>query len=578
MADNVHIQVLEREHNRFKIYVYTKDDPDYCFTQLQYSVNGQPWYNYTPDGPAWGVAPLYISNLNPYTTYTIQARVKWVGESDFGGIYTITARTLGNATINTTYTVQPDASSPLLHIRIRLNVFASGLYYKLRILCGTPLDEWSSPVRINTTGATDQTFEYQAQVRAAAISCFGTGTKSNTCTLEVKTFSDQACTKQIDSSSVKTRVAMVLSEAYSKPSFSNFSFQDTVAEITAVTGSNQIMLQNFSKLKITTNRASANNGAELAKFEVIVGRVTKTSTVSNYATTISSRNITFGVIGTYGDNTPITVRVTDTRGFKTTVTKYAKVIKYDRPKFSKYIVNREDEVEETLNFDLAGSISSIKPSSEEVNSLQLATLSYKRASETTWTNLPILSRLTINGMNFSYAVSELLDDQSQAIRFEENTTYDFRITLRDILGTLTEYVHDVVIPAATGALMILGRTTSYPFPRVGINQAKPTEALDVVGNIKLSGVIKTPTGQVMSFAGDVDGSSLSNAAYKKTGLYFVPYEAGTYEPSNMPISEPGFLEVYATASGYVLQRFTAAITAAVYVRTYYSSWSSWRSL
>ena len=181
-----------------------------------------------------------------------------------------------------------------------------------------------------------------------------------------------------------------------------------------------------------------------------------------------------------------------------------------------------------------------------------------------------------------------MDDQSQAIRFEENTAYDFRITLRDILGTLTEYVHDVVIPAATGALMILGRTTSYPFPRVGINQAKPTEALDVVGNIKLSGllkwlgynagIIKTPTGQVMSFAGDVDGSSLSNAAYKKTGLYFVPYEAGTYEPSNMPISEPGFLEVYATASGYVLQRFTAAITAAVYVRTYYSSWSSWRSL
>lgn len=578
MADNVHISVLEREHTRFKIYIYTKDDPDYCFTQLQYSVNGQPWYTYTPDTAVWGVAPLYINDLNPYTTYTIQARVKWVGQSDFGGTYTVTARTLGNATINSTYTVQPDATSPLLHIRVRLNVYASGLYYKLRILCGTPLDELSGAVRINSAGVFDQYFEYQADARAAAISCFGSATKNNTCTLEVRTYSDQACTRQVDSSSVKTRVAMTLSEVYSKPSFSNFSFQDTVAAITAVTGSDQIMLQNFSNLRITTNRASANNGADLAKFEVIVGRVTKTSNVSNYATVVSSRNITFGKIDTYGDNTSITVRVTDTRGFKTSVTKTAKVIKYDRPKFSRYIVNREDEVEETLNFDLAGSISSIKPSSEEVNSLQLATISYKRASDNAWTNLPILSRLTINGMNFSYAVSELLDDQSQAIRFEENTAYDFRITLRDILGTLTEYVHDVVIPAATGALMILGRTTTYPFPRVGINQAKPTEALDVVGNIKLSGVIKTPTGQVMSFVENAGESSLSAAAYKKTGLYYIPYASGSYEPSGIPENSPGFLEVYATANGYVLQRFTALNTANVYTRTYGSSWSNWKQL
>ena len=44
------------------------------------------------------------------------------------------------------------------------------------------------------------------------------------------------------------------------------------------------------------------------------------------------------------------------------------------------------------------------------------------------------------------------------------------------------------------------------------------------------------------------------AAYKKTGLYYIPYASGSYEPSGIPENSPGFLEVYATANGYVLQR------------------------
>ena len=214
----------------------------------------------------------------------------------------------------------------------------------------------------------------------------------------------------------------------------------------------------------------------------------------------------------------------------------------------------------------------------------MATISYKRTSDSSWTDIPLLSlnRLTINGLNFSFETDELLDSSSQPIRFDENTAYDFRIRLRDAVGQTTEYVRDIVIPKATGVVTILARTNTYQFPRVGINQATPTEALDVVGNIKLSGVIKTPTGQVMSFVESTD-ASLSN--YKNTGMYFVPYVANSYAPSDMPTSAPGFLEVYATdtqTGGYVFQRFTAASTAAVYVRTYYGtstkSWSSWISL
>ena len=209
----------------------------------------------------------------------------------------------------------------------------------------------------------------------------------------------------------------------------------------------------------------------------------------------------------------------------------------------------------------------------------MATFSYKRASDTVWTDLPILSRLTINGTNFSYTVNELLDDLSQAIRFDENSSYDFRITLQDSLGTMTETVLDILITAATGAVTILGRTTQYPFPRVGINQSKPTEALEVAGNIKLTGVIKTPTGQVMSYVQEI-AHNQSFTSFRSTGIYFYPYEAGVCEASSAPTTSPGFLEVYATAGGHVLQRFTTAGgSPTTYIKTYYnSSWSSWTQL
>ena len=461
-------------------------------------------------------------------------------------------------------------------LTIRCTTYATNLYYKIQIFTDR-LDIYSNSLQINSTGTADRTFHFSSSARSSAINYFGSATTKNKVWVRLYTYSDSGCNNAVDSVSYLTNITIQLSEEYSKPAFRDFAFQDTESGVTAVTGSNQILLQTFSSLQVVAGSASAINGAELSKYEVIVGRVTKTESVSR--TSLASKTINFGSIATYGNKTAITVQVTDSRGFKTSVTKYAKVIRYERPKLSRYIVNREDEVEETIQVNLAGSISSIVPSSSEVNSLQMATFSYKRASDDTWTDLPILSRLIISGMNFSSVVNELLDNLNQAIRFDENSSYVFRITLQDILGSMTETVIDILITAATGAVTILGRTTQYPFPRVGINQAKPTEALEVVGNIKLSGVLKTPTGQVMSYVQEiVDGQSFTS--FKSTGIYFYPYEAGVCEATSSPTTSPGFLEVYATAGGYVLQRFTTAGgNSTTYIKTYYnSSWSSWTQL
>ncbi len=578
MADNVHISVNSRGYNWFSLTVYTQDDSYWTFKDCRIRANRGSttgtWQSFTPQYENTWSTGCVVTGLSAYTSYTLEVQVKWTDTGNWSASYYKTVRTLGNATIVSSPTIKPDMNP--FDLSIRCTTYASGLYYKVQIFTDH-LDIYSNPLQINTTGTADRTFQFSASARTTAINSFGSAMTTNKVWVRLYTYSNSACTNEVDSVSFLKNITIQLSEQYSKPTFSNFTFQDTESGVTAVTGSNQIMLQTFSSLRVVAGSASANNGADLSKYEVIVGRVTKTENVSR--TSISSKTIDFGSINTYGDNTAITIRVTDSRGFKTSVTKYAKVIRYERPKLSRYIVNREDEVEETLQVNLAGSISSIVPSSSEVNSLQMATFSYKRASDTTWIDLPILSRLTISGINFSYAVNELLDDLSQAIRFDENASYDFRITLRDSLGSMTETVLDMIITAATGAVTILARTTQYPFPRVGINQAKPTEALEVVGNIKLSGVIKTPTGQVMSYVQEIaDGQSF--ASFKGTGIYFYPYEAGVCVATSAPTTAPGFLEVYATSSGYALQRFTTVGgNSTTYERTYYnSSWSSWITL
>ena len=83
----------------------------------------------------------------------------------------------------------------------------------------------------------------------------------------------------------------------------------------------------------------------------------------------------------------------------------------------------------------------------------------------------------------------------------------------------------------------------------------------------------------MSYVQEIaDGQSF--ASFKGTGIYFYPYEAGVCEATSAPTTSPGFLEVYATASGYALQRFTTAGSSpTTYERTYYnSSWSSWKTM
>ena len=579
MADNVHIRVISRNYNSVSFNIYTQDSADWTFKDCRIRANRGSttgaWQYFTPEYEnTWSKGSCTVTGLSPYTSYSFEVQVKWTDTGNWSASYYQTQRTLGNATIVSSPAVQPDMSP--FQLTIRCTTYASGLYYKVQIYTDH-LDIYSNSVQINSTGTADVTFPFSVSARNSAINYFGSAMTKNKVWVRLYTYSNSACTNAVDSVSYLTNITIQLSEQYSRPTFSNFTFQDIESGVTAITGDDQIMLQTFSNLRVVAGSASANNGADLAKYEVVVGRVTKAVSVSR--TSLSSKTIDYGSINTYGNATAITVRVTDSRGFKTSVTKYAKVIRYERPKLTRYIVNREDEVEETIQVNLAGSVSSIIPSSVEVNSLQMATFSYKRASDTVWTDLPILSRLTINGTNFSYTVNELLDDLSQAIRFDENSSYDFRITLQDSLGTMTETVLDILITAATGAVTILGRTTQYPFPRVGINQSKPTEALEVAGNIKLTGVIKTPTGQVMSYVQEI-AHNQSFTSFRSTGIYFYPYEAGVCEASSAPTTSPGFLEVYATAGGHVLQRFTTAGgSPTTYIKTYYnSSWSSWTQL
>ena len=70
-------------------------------------------------------------------------------------------------------------------------------------------------------------------------------------------------------------------------SSSNITYKDNNSTTTAVTGNNQYLVQNLSKLLVTLTSATGNKGATISKYEATLNGVTKTIT--------SAGNIDYGI-------------------------------------------------------------------------------------------------------------------------------------------------------------------------------------------------------------------------------------------------------------------------------------------
>lgn len=228
------------------------------------------------------------------------------------------------------------------------------------------------------------------------------------------------------------------------PSFSasNLSYKDNNSTTVAVTGNNQHLVQNLSKLLVTISAATGLKGASISKYDATINGVTKSIT--------SAGNIDYGVINS-GSNLTLSVKVTDSRGNTATATKTVTFLSWSLPT-ALISLKRKNNYENETYLKVDGSISS-------VNSKNTMTIQYqyKKTTETSYSSLATLS-----------------DNVQVTMTKDKESAWDFKIIIKDKFGTTT---YNTVLPKGRFILFVDTKKLS-----VGVN-CFPTknESLEVNG-------------------------------------------------------------------------------------------------
>lgn len=186
---------------------------------------------------------------------------------------------------------------------------------------------------------------------------------------------------------------------------SNITYKDNNSTTVGVTGDNQYLVQNLSKLLVTISSATGNKGANISKYEATLNGVTKTIT--------SAGNIDYGVINS-GSNLTLSVKVTDSRGNTATATKTIKFLPWSLPT-GIITLKRKNNYEDTSYLKIQASYSSINSKNSVTIKYQ-----YKQTTATTYSTLTTIANNT-----------------QITLTLNKNSAWDFKVTITDKFGTTT---------------------------------------------------------------------------------------------------------------------------------------------
>lgn len=216
-------------------------------------------------------------------------------------------------------------------------------------------------------------------------------------------------------------------EANAKPTFSNFTYQDTNSTITAITGNNQYLVQGKSNLRVTissANKAVAKYSATMSAYNASISGL---SASANYST--SDLNIDFSSNVFTAGTQALSVRATDSRGYSTSVSKNVNVLAYAAP-----VVNatatRLNNFENQTTLVVKGSYSPLTINGTAKNTVSSVQYRYKSQSTSTWGSWNSMSGLSVNSGGTYTTTDKVLD-------LDNSTAYDFEVKATDKLGSTT---------------------------------------------------------------------------------------------------------------------------------------------
>lgn len=470
----------------------------------QYSSdNGSTWTQFSTT--AGTSASKAITGLSPNTTYNIKVKTRKQSNQVYGTSAAVSVKTLGGAIVNSANQVTADAAT--VSIKLNVTVYDASYNYTLTLKNGS-----TSILSVGgltwSKGTADRTVTLSAAERTTLLTAMA-NMKSFTGTFAVTSYSGST---QIGSVSSKA-ATVTTTAANSAPTLSGFTYADSYATTTAITGNDQVFIQNHSKLTVTPGTATAKNQATIANYTATCNGVSISNT--------TGAALTVGAIAKSG-TVAVVLTVTDSRGYTASVTKNITVIAYAAPKVTSLTLRRTNDIEAEMQLIFNGSISAITVDSVQKNSLKYVRYRYKATSASSYSSyVSILSAVTQSGTIFSYSNLELRSLAS-------DQSWDVHIQIQDQLASLSSLDLYYVIPQGTPLVALRKQ-------KVGINTPTPEAALDVVGDAKVSGTLTAATlsGSLapakLSAAVPISkgGTGATTAAAARTNLAVLPLAGGT---------------------------------------------------
>jgi len=492
----------------------------------QYSTdNGSTWTQFSTT--AGTSASKAITGLSPNTTYYIKVRARKKSNQVYGTSSAATVKTLGGAVVNSVTALTADAAT--VKVVINVTVYEASYTNTLVIKNGSTAYLTISGLSWSK-GTADRTVTLTAAQRTTLLTAMAS-IKSFTGTFAVSSYSGST---QIGSTSSKTATVSTTA-ANSGPTLSGFTFADSYATTTAITGNDQLFIQGYSKLTVTPGTATAKNNATITNYTATCNGVSVSNTTGDA--------LTVGVVSKSG-TVAVVLTVTDSRGYTASVSKNITVLAYAKPKVSSLTLRRTNDIEAEMQLVFNGSISAITVDSVQKNSLLYVRYRYKATSATSYSSyVSILSAVTQSGTSFSYSNLELRSLAS-------DQSWDVHIQIRDQLNSLSSLDLYYVIPQGTPLVALRKKM-------VGINTPTPAAALDVVGDAKVSGTLTATTlsGALapakLSAAVPISkgGTGATTAAAARTNLAVLPLAGGTVTGQ--------VKSTYANAGGFLIEHGTA---------------------
>ncbi|UGO49176.1 minor tail protein [Bacillus phage vB_BanH_Emiliahah] len=262
----------------------------------------------------------------------------------------------------------------------------------------------------------------------------------------------------------------------SNPTYAGgFTYLDTNATTTTLTGNNQYLVQNKSTLQVkipATAKATAQNSATMVRYEVSVNGASQSI---NYATTDLTLN--FGAVDA-ASNATLTVTAIDSRGNRTSASSVILMLAYSPPSLATS-ADRLNNFETSTTIKLSGSAAPLNVGGTNKNAITSAKYQYRQVGGSYNT----AANFTVTGFpNFTAT--------NVTVNLDNTIAWEVLITVTDKAGSTVTATRTVAVGTPIFFIDTVKKT-------LGINKF-PTSAangLEIAGNLDVDGILKLKANQ-----------------------------------------------------------------------------------